>query len=267
MKRACPVALLAAIALAASLWVGHVSAQTESASAEDGKPASEAPAEPVTTPNVPLGANLTPPLGALPLGPAIISGPGTGQPGSSSVSMAPGTLTTGVAHEGINAVRASEAEPAPAPVAEAALEPVADTSGDETSEPVATDSDGDGVADSDEVDLYGTDPATWDTDGDGLSDGDELFVVETDPLLWDTNGDGVADGGDETAASAELVAEEGASPEAPGVDSDNDRLADADEAGYGTDPTTPDADGDGYYDGDEVNLGTDPLDPASFLVG
>ena len=59
----------------------------------------------------------------------------------------------------------------------AAPEPVADTTVDETSEPVATDTDGDGVADSDEVDLYGTDPETWDTDGDGLSDGDELFVA------------------------------------------------------------------------------------------
>ena len=61
------------------------------------------------------------------------------------------------------------------------------------------------------------------------------------------------------------VAEDGASTSI--VDSDNDRLADADEAAVGTDPTTPDADGDGYYDGDEVNLGTDPLDPASFPVG
>jgi hypothetical protein len=149
----------------------------------------------------------------------------------------------------------------------AAPEPVADTTVDETSAPTATDTDGDGVTDSDEVDLYGTDPETWDTDGDGLSDGDELFVAGTDPLVWDTDGDGVSDGGVEPAARTELVAEEGAAPEATGIDSDNDRLADADEAAFGTDPTTPDADGDGYYDGDEVNLGTDPLDAASFPVG
>jgi hypothetical protein len=146
----------------------------------------------------------------------------------------------------------------------AAPEPPADTTVDETSESVATDTDGDGVVDTDEVDLYGTAAETWDTDGDGLSDGDELFVSGTDPLLWDTDGDGVADGGVEMAASTELVAEEAAAPEALGLDSDNDRLADADEAAVGTDPATPDADGDGYYDGDEVNLGTDPLDPASF---
>ena len=47
-------------------------------------------------------------------------------------------------------------------------------------------------------------------------------------------------------------------------DSDNDRLAETDEATVGTDPSSPDSDGDGYYDGDEVNLGTDPLDPANF---
>ena len=51
-----------------------------------------------------------------------------------------------------------------------------------------------------------------------------------------------------------------------GVDSDADRLSDADEAAVGTDPTSPDSDGDGYYDGDEVTLETDPFDPASFPV-
>jgi hypothetical protein len=149
----------------------------------------------------------------------------------------------------------------------AAPKPVAESTGDEVSEPAATDTDGDGVADSDEVELYGTDPETWDTDGDGFSDGDELFATGTDPLVWDTNGDGASDGGVETAANTEGAVAEGAEPEVSGVDSDNDRLADADEAAVGTDPTTPDADGDGYYDGDEVNLGSDPLDPASFPIG
>src|SRR5215218_3727606 len=116
------VALIASVALGGSFFVNTVSAQTESASAEDGKSASEAPAETAPAPSVPLGA--------LPLGPAIITGPGTGLPGSSTVSMAPGTLTTGVAREGVNAVRAPEAEPAP-PIADAAPEAVADTTADE----------------------------------------------------------------------------------------------------------------------------------------
>jgi hypothetical protein len=226
MKVTRAVAVVAGAALAASLWTGSVSAQSESASAEDGKSASDAPAETTSAPDVPLGANLTPPLGALPLGP-IISGQGSGQPGSSTVSMAPGTLSSGVAREGVNAVRAPEAEPAPAPVAEAAPEPVVETAPAESSETVATDaavaspedadadnyldaaeleigldpsdpdSDDDGVADGDEVNIYFTDPFNGDSDGDGASDGEELFSTMTDPLVWD----------DFAAASGDVAAE------------------------------------------------------------
>ena len=235
MKVTHAVAAVAGAALAASLWTGAVFAQSETSS-EDGKPASEAPAETDTAPNVPLGANLTPPLGALPLGPGILSGSGSGHPGSSSVSMAPGTLTSGVAREGTNAVRAPEAEPAPAPVAEAAPEPVADTAPVETSEPavadtaVATetdldadnypdaleadlgldpsniDTDADGVADGDELNIYGTEPTLFDTDGDGVSDGGELFDTRTDPLVWDdftATGDAAAQATAETAQTVE----------------------------------------------------------------
>jgi hypothetical protein len=234
MKMTRAVAFVVGVALATSLWTEAVSAQTESASAEDGKPASEAPAETVTAPNVPLGANLTPSLGALPLGPPILTSSGSGNPGSSSVSMAPGTLTSGVAREGVNAVRAPEAEPAP--VAEAAPEPVADAAPAETSEPVAADravatesdldadnypdaaelevgldpnnpdTDGDGVADGDEVNGvpkgFVTDPLVWDTDGDGLSDGQENFDTLTNPLIWD----------DLTAASGDAAAQETTEP-------------------------------------------------------
>ena len=52
-------------------------------------------------------------------------------------------------------------------------------------DPTNPDSDGDGVADGDEGNLYGTDPLTGDTDGDGLGDGEELFGIHTDPLVWD----------------------------------------------------------------------------------
>lgn len=51
-------------------------------------------------------------------------------------------------------------------------------------DPYNPDTDGDGVADGDELDIYGTDPFSWDTDGDGISDGEELFGVRTDPLVW-----------------------------------------------------------------------------------
>lgn len=93
---------------------------------------------------------------------------------------------------------------------------------------VGEDSDGDGLADGDEIDL-GTDPFDPDTDGDGLTDGEEIGLG-TDPLDPDTDGDGLTDG---------------------------------DEIDLGTDPFDPDTDDDGLTDGEEIELGTDPLDPDS----
>jgi len=39
----------------------------------------------------------------------------------------------------------------------------------------------------------GTDPNNADTDGDGLSDGDEINVYHTNPLNPDMDGDGLSD--------------------------------------------------------------------------
>ncbi len=166
-------------------------------------------------------------------------------------------------------------EPVPVtePAPEAVVAPV------ETAAPVVADTDGDGVADVDEANLYGTDSLVWDTDGDGLSDGEELFATGTDSLVWDTDGDGFSDGEEVASGTDPLDAAsvpgsvqdaatgpEGAAAETASLDSDADRLADADEAAVGTDPTNPDTDGDGYYDGDEMNLGTGPFDPMSFPI-
>jgi hypothetical protein len=54
------------------------------------------------------------------------------------------------------------------------------------------DSDQDGVWDYLEF-QFGTDPTLQDTDGDGLTDGAEMDVFGTDPLSGDTDGDGVSD--------------------------------------------------------------------------
>lgn len=152
---------------------------------------------------------------------------------------------------------------APPPVYEDTtyVEPV-DTAPVDTA--TAVDSDNDGIADVDETNIYGTDPYNWDTDGDGLGDGEEAFVTGTSPVVWnDPNGG--------TEAAATELSAEGAPVEAAttgdasaAVDTDGDRLPDADEAAVGTDPGNPDTDGDGYYDGDEVALGTDTFDPGSF---
>jgi len=56
------------------------------------------------------------------------------------------------------------------------------------------DKDGDGLADSAEVKVHGTDPLDADTDDDGLSDGAEVNVHGTDPLDADTDNDGFSDG-------------------------------------------------------------------------
>ena len=55
------------------------------------------------------------------------------------------------------------------------------------------DSDVDDLSDTDEINRYGTDPLNEDTDGDGIADGDEV-KLGTDPLVPDSDGDGVPDG-------------------------------------------------------------------------
>lgn len=56
------------------------------------------------------------------------------------------------------------------------------------------DSDGDGLTDYQEAQVYRTDLNKADTDGDGLSDRDEAVTWKTDPLNADTDGDGYSDG-------------------------------------------------------------------------
>jgi subtilisin-like proprotein convertase family protein len=102
------------------------------------------------------------------------------------------------------------------------------------------DSDGDGLSDTNETGVYGTDPNDIDTDDDNINDGLEVLVYGTDPLSKDTDEDGLEDG-------IEILVN-GTDP--LDNDTDDDLLSDGDEVNiYGTNPLVFDADGDadGYY--------------------
>jgi hypothetical protein len=55
------------------------------------------------------------------------------------------------------------------------------------------DTDGDGISDYYEINMYKTNPNNKDTDGDGLEDYKEI-VYQTNPNELDTDGDGIFDG-------------------------------------------------------------------------
>lgn len=132
-------------------------------------------------------------------GQTIIYGDITTGPGYTVIG-APPTTTTGPAPVG----------PGPAPVdggtvpVDTAPVPVAgDADGDNLADNLEAqngtnannaDTDGDGAADGDEINIYFTGPTNPDSDGDGLTDGNELFWTHTDPVRWDTDGDGWGDG-------------------------------------------------------------------------
>ncbi|RMF86394.1 MAG: fibronectin type III domain-containing protein, partial [Nitrospinota bacterium] len=100
-----------------------------------------------------------------------------------------------------------------------------DTSGNESefSEEVtytvpAVDTDGDGLFDDEEIDVYGTDPTLADTDGDGLNDGEEVAFWGEEWSL-DIDGDGLSNLLD--------------------ADSDGDGFEDGVEVSQGFDPGDP----------------------------
>lgn len=71
-------------------------------------------------------------------------------------------------------------------------------------DPYLADTDGDGLADGDETDFFGTDPLRSDTDGDGLDDQEEVAVIFTNPFLEDTDGDGIGDAAEVAAQTNPL---------------------------------------------------------------
>jgi hypothetical protein len=93
-------------------------------------------------------------------------------------------------------------------------------------DPLATDTDGDGLSDGAEVNTHQTNPMLDDSDGDGLTDGAEINIHGTNPKLADTDGDGLSD-------FAEVVT-------------------------HGTNPLLKDSDADGFDDLFEINTGFNP---------
>jgi len=116
-----------------------------------------------------------------------------------------------------------------------------------------SDTDRDGLSDSDEVNKFKTSPRYSDSDDDGLSDGDEIITHKTDPLKSDTDGGGTKDGSE---VSIDLTNPLIASDDLD-VDPDGDGLNNRAEKYYGTDPNKADTDGDGLNDKWDL----DPLNP------
>jgi uncharacterized protein (DUF1800 family) len=121
----------------------------------------------------------------------------------------------------------------------------------------ATDTDGDGMVDSLEVENRfnpAIADATADADADGMTNAAEI-AARTDPHQPDTDHDGIADGAE---------AAHGTSPLNP--DSDADGLTDGDEVNaipFPSNPTLADSDGDGFSDSVERKYASNPLSAAN----
>ena len=153
---------------------------------------------------------------------------------------------------------------------------------------VERDSDGDGLTDEDEINIYGTNPSRADTDGDGLTDSQEIRIYNTNAVNPDTDGDCLLD-------SFEILNYE---TNATNKDTDGDSVDDGIEIysygfdynrtcigspetltnGFNSDPAKDnipndgtdvinaldsnnhkDSDGDGLSDSAEIYYGTNPL--------
>jgi hypothetical protein len=99
-----------------------------------------------------------------------------------------------------------EPAPAPAPAPESEPEPApapapaegGDGAGSDRAVATETDRDADNYPDASEAGA-GLDPANPDTDADGMADGDEVNIYGTEPTVFDTDGDGLGDGEEEFA--------------------------------------------------------------------
>lgn len=95
----------------------------------------------------------------------------------------------------------------------------------------------------------GLDPLAPDTDGDGLNDGEEVNTTLSDPTQEDTDGDGLLDGAEVNTHHSSPLKD----------DTDYDGLNDREEVlTYHSNPVVKDTDCDGFYDFFEVNTGFSP---------
>ena len=151
--------------------------------------------------------------------------------------------------------------------------------------PMSSDTDGDGLSDDFEIGVLHSDPLSDDGDGDGLTDVQE-YALGTNPKLADSDGDLLPDGW-EIMYELDPLSSEGDSGRLGDVDNDglanlleyrndtNPRLADTDDDGLsdseelslGTNPIIADTDGDGLDDMDEIVFGTDPCNSDSDYDG
>ena len=121
---------------------------------------------------------------------------------------------------------------------------------------VDLDSDNDGISDSNETDVYGTDPNNPDTDYDGLSDFIEIFTTGTDATDADTDDDLLNDGQEVNVNNTDPFDN----------DTDDDGLIDGLEVlHYLTNPLVadPDADADSYYWFQDCNDSNDQIYPTA----
>lgn len=110
--------------------------------------------------------------------------------------------------------------------------------------PAKTDTDGDGLSDSDELLIHRTNPRNPDCDGDGLPDGAEI-KAGTGPFSGDSDGDGMPDGWEVQNGLDPLVDDSC-------LDNDTDDVSNFYEYWNSTNPSAPDTDGDGLLDVDEA---------------
>ncbi|MFW9923692.1 MAG: zinc dependent phospholipase C family protein [Candidatus Thorarchaeota archaeon] len=119
-----------------------------------------------------------------------------------------------------------------------------------SSDPVEYDTDGDGLTNFEEINIYGTLYSEEDIDNDGLNDYQEIIIYKTNPWIKDTDGDGIFDNLEINIYMTDPIM----------YDTDLDGLSDGDELNiYFTDPFNEDTDSDNMDDWYEIVNSLNPF--------